>query len=146
MGNRSAETVGGRGAAYKIKLMDWDTPEKLERRAERVVENTRALMEDLVAVRKQHGLSQVELADRMGVSQSAVAQLERYDANPTIASIERYAIAVGARVAITVVSDRDGWVPIRKGRATPLKANAKLRSGGFQQPASAWTPPTMTEL
>lgn len=129
--------------------MDWDTQERLEQRASQVVENTRGLVEDLTSVRKEHGLSQSELAERMGVSQSAVAQFERYDANPTIASVERYAIAVGARIAITVVSDRDQWVPRRAVHLRDSEhARVKARSSGVGvcASASAWSEPAVTEV
>lgn len=85
--------------------MTHESLEAIERRAELVVENIRGLLEDLVKIRKRHGFSQEQLAERMGVSQSAVSQMERYDANPTLSSIERYAIAVGARVVINTISD-----------------------------------------
>lgn len=66
----------------------------------------REMMESLVDLREQHGLSQADIAGRMGVSQSAVAQFERYDSNPTLASIRRYALAVEARLDLKVTSDR----------------------------------------
>lgn len=66
----------------------------------------RDMMEKLVDLRDEHGMSQTDVANRMGVSQSAVAQFERYDANPTLATIRRYALAVEAEVEIRVTSDR----------------------------------------
>lgn len=67
----------------------------------------RSMMEDLIDMREKHGLSQQELAQRMGVSQSAVAQFERYDSNPTLTSIQRYALAVEANLDLKVTSDRE---------------------------------------
>ena len=54
----------------------------------------RALTEALVARRMAVGLSQTEVAARMGTSQSAVARLEAGQADVRLSSLERYAAAV----------------------------------------------------
>ena len=41
----------------------------------------------------------------MGISQPSVAAFERYDSNPTLATIRRYALAVEARLQTKVVDD-----------------------------------------
>ena len=51
-------------------------------------------MEALVKARREHGLSQTEIAARMGTSQSAVARLERGDLDVRLSTLERYAAAV----------------------------------------------------
>lgn len=63
------------------------------------------LLKDLIAIRKKHNLNQGEVAERMGVTQPAVAQFERYDANPTLDTVRRYAMAVGARLHTKVEED-----------------------------------------
>lgn len=55
----------------------------------------RALVDDLVARRVSSGLTQTEVAARMGTSQSAVARLESGEADARLSTIERYAAAVG---------------------------------------------------
>ncbi|HEV2088532.1 MAG TPA: helix-turn-helix transcriptional regulator [Cryptosporangiaceae bacterium] len=50
---------------------------------------------DLVAHRRSVGLSQTEVAARMGTSQSTVARLESGDVDPRLSTLERYARAVG---------------------------------------------------
>lgn len=50
------------------------------------------------------GLTQAELARRMGTTQSAVARLEREGANPRLASLERAVRATGRHLDL-VVSD-----------------------------------------
>lgn len=55
----------------------------------------RALTEELVARRLELGLSQTEVAARMGTSQSAVARLESGNADVRLSTLERYAAAVG---------------------------------------------------
>jgi transcriptional regulator with XRE-family HTH domain len=53
------------------------------------------LLSDLVAARVSTGLSQTEVAARMGTSQSAVARLEAGSADVRLSTLERYAAAVG---------------------------------------------------
>ena len=54
----------------------------------------RALAEELVERRISLGLSQTEVAARMGTSQSAVARLETGQADVRLSTLERYAAAV----------------------------------------------------
>jgi predicted transcriptional regulator len=54
----------------------------------------RALAEKLVERRVSLGLSQTEVAARMGTSQSAVARLETGQADVRLSTLERYAAAV----------------------------------------------------
>lgn len=60
-----------------------------------ISERRRALAAELVNVRLAKGLSQTEVAARMGTSQSAVARLESGDADVLLSTLERYASAVG---------------------------------------------------
>ncbi|HUN78691.1 MAG TPA: helix-turn-helix domain-containing protein [Solirubrobacteraceae bacterium] len=46
------------------------------------------------------GLTQAELARRLGVSQAAVAKLERPGANPTVDTLDRALWATGHRLAL----------------------------------------------
>lgn len=65
------------------------------------------LLRNLVAIRRAHA-SQEEVGQRMGgISQPAVSLLERYDSNPTLATLRRYAHAVGANL-VTQVECRCG--------------------------------------
>ena len=85
--------------------------ESLERRADLLVDARDRLLEGLVRLRKEHKLSQQTVAERMGVSQPTVAAFERYDANPTVSSIIRYAMAVDALLDMKVVDDCGEGVP-----------------------------------
>lgn len=58
----------------------------------------RALIEELVRVRRESGLSQTEIAARMGTSQSAVARLESGELDARLSTVERYAEALGRTV------------------------------------------------
>jgi DNA-binding XRE family transcriptional regulator len=57
------------------------------------------LVADLTAQRRSAGLSQTEVAARMGTSQSAVARLESGDADVRVSTLERYAAAIGSQLA-----------------------------------------------
>jgi predicted transcriptional regulator len=60
-----------------------------------IADRRRALAADLTATRVELGLSQTEVAARMGTSQSAVARLESGDADIRFSTLERYAAAIG---------------------------------------------------
>src|SRR5262249_59357069 len=53
-------------------------------------ERTRALVRELAEARERAGLTQAEVARRMGTTQPAVARLERGEADPRLSTIERY--------------------------------------------------------
>src|SRR6185312_16946341 len=53
--------------------------------------------------RKQAGLTQAELAERAGVTQSVVARLERGGGNPTFLTLERVLHAAGHRLELSAV-------------------------------------------
>lgn len=57
----------------------------------------------LAEARYAAGLTQAEVAQRMGTSQAAVARMERGIVRPTWTSIERYASAVGRQVEVRLV-------------------------------------------
>jgi len=58
----------------------------------------RRLVADLTEQRRSAGLSQTEVAARMGTSQSAVARLETGDADVRVSTLERYAAAIGSQL------------------------------------------------
>jgi transcriptional regulator with XRE-family HTH domain len=50
--------------------------------------------------REKSGLTQTELADRLGHTQQAVAQAERSESNPTVSFLRRWARACGRSLSI----------------------------------------------
>ena len=56
------------------------------------------LVRELAERRQASGLSQTEIAARMGTSQSAVARLESGTADVRASTLERYAAAVGGQI------------------------------------------------
>ena len=62
----------------------------------------RALIDELARARRRLGLTQTQVAARMGTSQSAVARLEAGELDVRLSTLDRYAAAVGAAVDWTV--------------------------------------------
>jgi ribosome-binding protein aMBF1 (putative translation factor) len=62
-----------------------------------------AVVGEMVEARQSAGLTQAEIAHRMGTSQSVVARLENARHMPTFDMVARYAAAIGRRVAIHLV-------------------------------------------
>ncbi|MFI7700137.1 helix-turn-helix domain-containing protein [Nonomuraea sp. NPDC049480] len=58
----------------------------------------REMIAELSERRRASGLSQTDVAARMGTSQSAVARLEAGDADVRASTLERYAAAIGHRI------------------------------------------------
>lgn len=61
-------------------------------------EGRHGLAVDLAANRQRLGLSQTELAARMGTSQSAVARIESGEADIRLSTLQRYTAALGQRL------------------------------------------------
>lgn len=59
---------------------------------------------ELIGARARAGLTQDEIASRMGTTQSTIARLESGRVIPSMRSIERYAKATGSRVTIRLES------------------------------------------
>ena len=57
----------------------------------------------LIEARKRAGLSQAEVARRMGTTQSAVARLESGRVLPSAASLARYAAATESRLRVELL-------------------------------------------
>ena len=73
-----------------------------------------ALASMLIEARTNAKLSQAELAERMGTSQSTIARLESAAAKPTLSTLERFARAIGMRVRVSL--EPAGRSPKRKPR------------------------------
>jgi len=65
------------------------------------------LFDELLNARKEAGLTQADVADRMGTKTSAVARLEAGGGSkkhsPSIATLNKYAEAVGCRLEIRLI-------------------------------------------
>lgn len=63
------------------------------------------LLDEILKARTEAGLTQAELAERIGTTQSAVARMERAIGkhSPSIATLKRYASALGYRLQLRLV-------------------------------------------
>jgi transcriptional regulator with XRE-family HTH domain len=64
----------------------------------RMADQRATLVRELAAQRQAAGLSQTEVAARMGTSQSAVARLESGTTDVRASTLERYAAAIGGEI------------------------------------------------
>lgn len=85
--------------------MTTESRSRIRSRAKSLTAAQRQLMDQLVDLREKHGLSQAEVARRMGVHQSSVARFEAYDSNPTFSTLRRYALAIEARLRLEAFTD-----------------------------------------
>jgi predicted transcriptional regulator len=67
-----------------------------------MAERRRRLLADLVDGRRTLGLTQTQVAARMGTSQSAVARLEAGPSDVRLSTLERYAAAIGRTLEVTL--------------------------------------------
>lgn len=60
------------------------------------------LISELIKSRLKKGLSQEQLAERIGTKQSAIARIESGNANPSIEFLEKITKAMGSKLVIQV--------------------------------------------
>lgn len=73
-----------------------------------LAEQALAAVAELTAHRQALGLTQAEVATRMGTSQSAVSLLEACTHPPMWDTLERYTAALGRRARFTITVEPDG--------------------------------------
>ena len=66
------------------------------------------LLDQILRARTEAGLTQAELAERIGTTQSAVARMETAIGkhSPSIATLKRYASALGYRLQLRLVKEQ----------------------------------------
>jgi len=71
------------------------------------LESEFALFTEMIKARRLAGLSQKEIAQRMGTKQTAIARLEsssgKVKHSPSLATLQRYAKAIGCRLDIKFI-------------------------------------------
>jgi transcriptional regulator with XRE-family HTH domain len=82
-----------------------------------------AFLDEVLKARAEAGLTQAEVAARVGTTQSAIARLESgaQKHSPSIATLQRYAQALGYRLEIKLVKGR-GLTRRSTGRAIKPRA------------------------
>ena len=76
------------------------------RKAYDALEHEFAFLDEVLKARASSGLTQAQLAERVGTTQSAIARLESGAGKPSVATLQRYASALGYRVEIKLVKSR----------------------------------------
>lgn len=64
---------------------------------------TSRLAMEIHALREKRGLSQRELAERLGTTQSAIARLEAGNITPRLATLDKVADALGVELVVSFV-------------------------------------------
>jgi transcriptional regulator with XRE-family HTH domain len=72
------------------------------------LEDEFAFLDEVLRARARSGLTQADVAARVGTTQSAIARLESGTPkhSPSIATLQRYARAIGFRVEIRLIESR----------------------------------------
>ena len=67
-----------------------------------------ALLDEFLKARSDQGLTQAQVAERIGTTQSAVARMEsgRGKHSPSLATLSKYAEALGCRLEVKLVRKR----------------------------------------
>lgn len=111
--------------------IDPDDPEVVE-----AAEDTAAhmnLIDTLVCLRADRGLTQNAVAARMGTTQSRVSNFERLGGDPRLSTIFRYARAVGSKIRMTPVVSSATTFTDASGTASPPTMP-------IPSPSTAWHP------
>ncbi|NUW46224.1 helix-turn-helix domain-containing protein [Nonomuraea rhodomycinica] len=110
------------------ELLGIDLDDPQVQRENAAIDRDMRLIETLVGIRRQRGMTQAEVAERMGRSQPAVSDFERLGGDPHLSTIRRYALAIGVDVSHTVS------VPGEAGRTSSTPARIQV-SGWESQTA-----------
>jgi len=93
------------------RLLDIDPNDPTVVAAAQDVDAYAGLIESLVALRHQRGLTLRDVAKHMETTQSAVADFERIGGDARCSTAQRYARAVGARLHLAVDQPTPGYSP-----------------------------------
>ncbi|NUN96737.1 MAG: helix-turn-helix transcriptional regulator [Candidatus Omnitrophica bacterium] len=84
-----------------------------------------AYLDEILKARVESGLTQAQVAKRIGTTQSAVARLESGCGthSPTVATLRRYASALGYRLEVRLVKEQRPrtWLP----ESTPIREQVR---------------------
>jgi transcriptional regulator with XRE-family HTH domain len=76
------------------------------------------VLKQLIAWRKECGMSQAAAAAMMGTTQSAISELEGGETDPCLSTLQRYARSIGSRITLGVVPPDDHHFVERKTTTT----------------------------
>lgn len=105
-----------------------DHEDATARLAALLVDEDETLIDRLIEARRAANLSQKDVAERLGITQSAIAKFESAERDPRLSTVRRYALAVGAVVRHDVQvheETADSDVPVRGSH--PVKVETKKK-------------------
>ncbi|MEV0534953.1 helix-turn-helix transcriptional regulator [Kitasatospora sp. NPDC050463] len=96
------------------------------------------LVETLVVARKKRGLTQRDVAELMGTSQSTVSEFERVGGDARYSTLQRYARAVDARLLSMVDHTAADLAPAWKPAPVQVQVRVAVRERAPQVRPTAW--------
>ena len=94
----------------------------------------------IVEARKRAGITQTELASRMGTHQSVVARWETGKTQPTLETVDRAVVAAGLKLTVTISgpdANQSGG-PLTKQRDETNRVMRELRQMNADQTRLRW--------
>ncbi|MDP2798570.1 MAG: helix-turn-helix transcriptional regulator [Deltaproteobacteria bacterium] len=87
-----------------------------------------AILDEFLKARAAAGVTQAEVAERIGTTQSAIARLESGSGkySPSLATLQKYAHALGCRLELRLVKKSQ----LTEGRTSRSTRTARKRSAG----------------
>lgn len=85
-----------------MQLLGFNENDPLISAATDMVDNDHEHLAALREARIREGLTVTDVANRMGVVEEDVVQMETYHADPTLSNLRRYALAVNMKHSITL--------------------------------------------
>lgn len=67
------------------------------------LETETQIMRSLIEARIETGMTQKQLSEKTGINQSNLSRIERGNGNPSVATLERIAAALGRKVSISFI-------------------------------------------
>lgn len=84
--------------ALKTKMLSDDESMQAYNEADREL----ALVQALYEMRERAGLTQTELANKLGTNSTGISRLEKNPLSASVKMLERYAAACGARISLDI--------------------------------------------
>lgn len=119
------------------ELLGINVDDPIQRLARDLLKEDDDLLTELVRLRRET-MTQQEVADQLQISRPAVAAFERYDSDPRLSAVRRYALAVGAHVRHTVTKPQARQeIAFEMVEQTRINADDRSHVGGTSQTTGA---------
>jgi transcriptional regulator with XRE-family HTH domain len=95
-----------------LSELGFDPEDQAVRAAAEDAQTHARIIETLVHVRNDRTMTQADVADRMGTTQSRVSNFERIGGDPRLSTLLRYARAVDTKLRISATAAPRGWATV----------------------------------